>query len=80
MKKERMNVTTAATASVATLDAPAGELTDEQADFLIQRLEWALGLKNIERAFFIAFGVGVTLELPREEARAAVRRMARVGG
>lgn len=64
--------------------AVAGELTDEQADWLIQRIEWAAGLNmGLAGLFFEAFGVGVELgvrEEFREEARAIVRRIARVEG
>lgn len=62
--------------------ASAGELTDAQADWLIQRLEWAAGFNvGLAQMFFAAFGVGVELGVRdeyREEARAAVRRVARV--
>lgn len=58
------------------------ELTDEQADWLIQRLEWAAGLSvSMSAQFAATFGVGVELGVRdehREEARAAVRRIARV--
>lgn len=69
--------------AVAVLDAPAVELTDEQADWLIQRIEWSLGLNmGLAGLFYEAFGVGVELGVRdefREEARAAVRRIARLG-
>ena len=59
------------------------ELTDEQADWLISRLEWTAGLHvGLSAEFKMAFGVGVELgvrEEHRDEARAAVRRIARLG-
>lgn len=62
--------------------APSRELTDEQADWLIQRLEWSAGLSvSLAGQFAQAFGVGVELGVRdeyREEARAAVRRIARL--
>lgn len=68
-------------ASTAVLEPPAVELTDEQADWLIQRIEWSMGLNmGLAGLFYEAFGVGVELGVRgefREEARAAVRRIAR---
>lgn len=75
--------TTVLPRAVAVLDAPAVELTDEQADWLIQRIEWSAGFGiAMSRQFFEAFGVGVELGVRdefREDARAAVRKVARLG-
>lgn len=64
------------------LRAPSRELTDEQADWVIQRLEWAAGLHvGMAGMFAEAFGVGVEFGVRdeyREEAREAVRRIARL--
>ena len=60
----------------------ARELTDEQADWIIQRIEWAMGLHmGMAGLFFEAFGVGVEFGVSdehREAARSAVRKIARL--
>lgn len=86
MGKHRPNTMTAVLGNAATITTPAVssvELTDEQADWLISRLEWTAGLHvGLSAEFRMAFGVGVELgvrEEYRDEARAAVRRIARLG-
>lgn len=85
--EHRPNTMTAVLGNAATIThTPAVssvELTDEQADWLISRLEWTAGLHvGLSAEFRMAFGVGVELgvrEEYREGARAAVRRIARLG-
>lgn len=83
MRKRRVAPLTTTTATViGTVDLappPSDELTDEQADWVLQRLGWALGFNVIETEFFRAFGVALGLkDEHQEEARAAVRRIARL--
>ena len=86
MGKHRPNTMTAVVGETATIthapEVSPVELTDDQADWLITRLEWTAGLHvGLSAEFRLAFGVGVELgvrEEYRDEARAAVRRIARL--